>query len=513
MQLSSPEKWMKKDKKHLIKKIDRRRSKKGARAIITLLLALIAVIIIAVSTGVIQIHQLRADLNQRLSYAAENIDSGRFQRALGYSSEALALAERLRDNDAITEINTQIRYIETIIRGDQLFGEGRYQTAKEAYILATRYLSNLQSFSAVYVEDMILTTERYIEFYALLEQAESLFHLFDLEAAILVYEEAGEIAEKLSFAEGLDMVAEGIASVRERITLVKIYEGHQLILLGDERVARNQYEESIPFFVQALEIFEEVQYSQGIELAGLRIIAADRLILERDQQQEPDQPQAPQEPGVEDYPPDGSDPDGGVPESARDANYEHNRLINFDMRSLIDYQNRSPASDIRMGTSENRNEGWYNGCGWVAAYNALIILDNPQHPAEIVRYYESTGGTVFGGVFGTYPHAIEGYLQGLGYNVEHALFPRVSADIDEAIRTARVGILAYAHTRGAHYATVMYREEDDRFIVYNDSSARARSASLGLQNESRTGAVIDSVSALLRGSPEILFSFSLITVP
>ena len=193
-------------------------------------------------------------------------------------------------------------------------------------------------------------------------------------------------------------------------------------------------------------------------------------------------------------------------------NYEHNSGISFDLTTLIENQNRSPANQVRMGTREGMNEGWYNGCGWVAVYNALILLGNPKHPAEIVMYFETTGGTVFGGVFGTYPNAIESYLASLGYNVKHTLFPKLTVNIDDVARASRVIILAYAHKSAAHYATVEYREDIDKFIVYNDGFARARSANFGFQNETAAGAAIDSISAFISETSDILFSFSLIAV-
>jgi len=165
-----------------------------------------------------------------------------------------------------------------------------------------------------------------------------------------------------------------------------------------------------------------------------------------------------------------------------------------------------------MGSREGMNEGWYNGCGWVATYNALILLGTPEHPAEIVRYFETSGGTVFGGVFGTYPNSIESYIRSLGFSVNHAMFPQLSMNIDNAIKASRVSILAYVHTSAAHYATIEYREDIGKFVVYNDRFARTRSESLGFQNDTNVGAVIDSIAAFINNTPDILFSFSLITV-
>jgi len=158
------------------------------------------------------------------------------------------------------------------------------------------------------------------------------------------------------------------------------------------------------------------------------------------------------------------------------------------------------------------NEGWYNGCGWIAAYNALVVLETPVHPAEIVRYFEESGGIVLGGVFGTYPNTIEEYMRSQGYRVSHTLFPQLSTSLDDAIKGSRVSILAYLHSSAAHYVAIEYREDIGRFVVYNDSFAQARSSRLGFQNETSAGAAIDSIDALISGTPEIRLSFSLITI-
>jgi len=204
--------------------------------------------------------------------------------------------------------------------------------------------------------------------------------------------------------------------------------------------------------------------------------------------------------------------DTGSGQGGQDSNYDHNRSIDFDMTAFIDDQRQWPANQVRMGATDGRNEGWYNGCGWVAAFNALMLLGNPQHPADIVRHFETDGGMVFGGVLGTYPHAIERLFISMGYDVSHTLFPSATLNIDDAIRKSGTGILAYAHTRAAHFIMVEYREEDGRFIIYNDNLARARSAHLGLDNESGVGAVVDSVDSFLQNTQQILFPFSLITI-
>ena len=341
------------------------------------------------------------------------------------------------------------------------------------------------------------SSEIIILFYTLCKQAETFAEISDYNAAISMYEEARSVAQTLPFPAGVKRAGAGIDEMHERILIAKRIEAMNLFVEGERFYNENQYADALEFFYSALELYVELEDQQNITLTKARIDYSERKLAEPENQ-DSDEPKDTQEENDE--------------QMEISMNYEHNISINFDLRTLIDNQNQKPATLIKMGSSHGRNEGWYNGCGWVATYNALIILGNPEHPAEIVRYFEESGGAVLGGVFGTYPNAIADYLRRLGYNINHKLFPQRSANIDELIKNSRVAILAYAHTSAAHYTTIEYRDDIEKFIIYNDNYARARSASLGFQNDAPVGAVIDSVAEFIINTPNILFSFSLITV-
>jgi len=477
--------------------------KKGRKAASFFLFVIIVIAAAILLLWVIRRQQLREDMEQLLAGVIVDIDNGRYTAALNDAVQAWDLAERLRDNEYISEINARIRLIEEIIHADELFENESYQSAMDAYMLALRYAVETGNIATGYLAKMIATTERYIDFYDLIQDAETLVEHINYEEALSLYQQAVTVAATLSFADGKELAAAGIADVKERIELAKRSEAAQFILQGDWSLQNGFLAEAIVFFERALEIFRELDDSQGISLVSFRIGTAQSSLADSELQVE-QEAQDGQQSNLD------ANPDATQEEA--ESNYEYNQRLIFDMRALIDDQYKRPANQVRMGSAGGRNEGWYNGCGWVSTYNALILLDDPCHPADIVRYFESSGGTVFGGVFGTYPHAIERYLKYLGYKVDHALFPRIPANIDDIIKASRVCIIAYAHTSAAHYIAVEYRQEDGRFIVYNDNLARNRSVSLGLDEVSSKGAVIDSVSAFINNTPEILFAFSLIRV-
>jgi len=421
--------------------------RKPGRMRVTLIicLILIAAIVVCLLFWDAHIRQLRSEMESHLAGAITYIENGIYTLAQRDIADALALAQRLRDNDAIDELNAQLKLIKAIALGDEHFEGGDYHAALKAYLLANDLTLLISNLDPGFIREKIANTEAYI---AMQKEAENFF------------------------SQGEHLYADG------------------------------RYHSSIVLFQRAIDLYQRLNDHERIGAAVNWIdLAEQRIEEQRKAELESREP-----PSQDDTQDDTSEQDDTK------TSYEQNLSIAFDMKTLIDDQNRRPANQIIMGSTDGHNEGWYNGCGWVATYNALILLGTPRHPADIVDYFETSGGTVMGGVFGTYPYAIEMYLKDLGYSVNHTLFPQLVMDIDEAIRASGAGILAYAHTSAAHYVAIEYRKDIDKFIVYNDRFARTMSENLGLQNETRTGAAINSVAALMNNTPDILFSFSLITV-
>ena len=479
-----------------------------------------------VSWRFVHIRELRSEMESHIAGVVAHVSHDRYDFALNDALEALALAERLRDSDAEGEIEKTIRFIEAVLRAKVLFGAGSYLAARDAYQMAhdlAARLNNLDLHHVAlrYTTNMAAITEGYIRVLTMIERAGDLLEQAEFEAALSLYEDADRLAAMLFFADGRALAEAGIKDTTERINQAKREQAGVAESLGDLNYMNRHYTESIAFYQYAIEIFTELDDSFEVFSLGAKIELAERGLerqkveqeaadAEKDDTQDQKQDEA-LENGL-DEPLDEASEDPVMPENGDMSNFDHNSSIFFDMVSLIDDQRLRPANQIRMGSIDGRNEGWYNGCGWVAAYNALILLDAPRHPSEIVRHFESGGGTVMEGLFGTYPRAIEGLFIDSGYNVSHVLFPQSSIDLDAAIKASNVSILAYLHTRAAHYVAIEYSEADDKFIVYNDGYARARSVSLGYDNNSAAGAVIDSPAALIRQTPNILFSFSLITI-
>lgn len=94
----------------------------------------------------------------------------------------------------------------------------------------------------------------------------------------------------------------------------------------------------------------------------------------------------------------------------------------------------------------------YNGCGWIAIYNMLLMLGERERPADLIRYLEEQGvfrGAILGGCMGTYPWSVVGYFRRRGRRVRWGLRKSTIARLAE---TAKAGALFYQRPNGtAHY--------------------------------------------------------------
>ena len=131
------------------------------------------------------------------------------------------------------------------------------------------------------------------------------------------------------------------------------------------------------------------------------------------------------------------------------------------MNDLIYNQTKIPKNQWRYGLRTSAA----TGCGWIATYNALRLMDYRAVPEELIRYYErqlplihGNGGTIIQGP------AL--FFQKHGFPVETL---SVTERFDEAAKNADVCILFYYWRKkikiGAHFVTVQYK--NGKFTGYN----------------------------------------------
>ena len=105
------------------------------------------------------------------------------------------------------------------------------------------------------------------------------------------------------------------------------------------------------------------------------------------------------------------------------------------------------------------------GCGWIAAYNALVLMGREPDPEEIIRAYQAQVPLLHGNA-GTLALAPVWYFRSRGFRATHtARYDR----FDAMAREAEACVLFYYWRKGckfgAHFVAVQYRE--GQFWGYN----------------------------------------------
>lgn len=131
------------------------------------------------------------------------------------------------------------------------------------------------------------------------------------------------------------------------------------------------------------------------------------------------------------------------------------------MDDLIYNQTKIPKDQWRYGLRSSAA----TGCGWIATYNALRLMDYQAEPEELIRYYERQLPLIHGNA-GTIIQGPAFFFRGAGFPVETL---SVTERFDEAVKNADVAILFYYWRRklklGAHFVTVQYK--NGKFTGYN----------------------------------------------
>ncbi len=153
-------------------------------------------------------------------------------------------------------------------------------------------------------------------------------------------------------------------------------------------------------------------------------------------------------------------------------------------------QNIGKVANLRFGFFKSS----YNGCGWIATYNALLLLGKKPKAEEIISEYELTGAVLYG-VFGIQPYAITHYFRFRGYKVTVTYN---SKKFDKVAKENTANIIWYWHKSGAHYVALHWNGK--KFIgynTYNDSKGPdnwGKSISSMLASKGWTATLLVSIS-------------------
>ena len=149
-------------------------------------------------------------------------------------------------------------------------------------------------------------------------------------------------------------------------------------------------------------------------------------------------------------------------EVTKEVNYNHNKEQTQLPQGFIDDQ--TEIDYMKMGFY---GASW-NGCGWIATYNVMLMLGRPQPAADIIKHYDQTGNNILFGTFGAAPGAVTRYFANQKVSGKYNAIPfSMPSDIETVAQNASACMILYAHSRGAHYAAFQWN--GTRYDVYNDN--------------------------------------------
>ena len=129
---------------------------------------------------------------------------------------------------------------------------------------------------------------------------------------------------------------------------------------------------------------------------------------------------------------------------------EKNRQLNVN--GFIFSQRSKAVANMRFGLKPI----WYNGCGIIAVYNALLLLGFQFDLRNIADYFERRGKMLWG-LFGTKPWSIGGFFKKNGFKIRLCRWKKADNG---------VYVIAVWNKRpGMHYMAV--KKDDDGIRVYN----------------------------------------------
>ena len=150
--------------------------------------------------------------------------------------------------------------------------------------------------------------------------------------------------------------------------------------------------------------------------------------------------------------------------SLSDSHYDHNLSLKFGSKHITNQSDKdSVARKAKMGFANFGS----NACGWIAAYNALISINEGKHPANIIRYIENNNGLIADGNFGVNPAVYNDLFKHYGLKSSTTY---TATNLDKTVQAGRTAILCYFNdksdiTQGAHYININW--DGKQYTAYN----------------------------------------------
>jgi len=291
---------------------DPNRKKRIKKIIIISVIVAVVLIVIALVLFFWLRHrqQLRTDMEDHLTRVVMHIEHNNFPGALAEVQGAEDLARRLRNQDALRQIDTYLQLIEAVILGDTRLDEGRFQEAQDAFLRGQGYAVLMDRLGYDDIGRRLEITENFINFFSLMELGDSLVALGNYEMALTIFNEARVQASSLFFSAGRQQALDAIADVHvlmiredereaaaagavqaereaeaaERAAVIAA--AAELIAQGDREFAAGDYIAARAFFQMAREMYLDIGDQTAAATAAARIALAESRLANREEQEE-----------------------------------------------------------------------------------------------------------------------------------------------------------------------------------------------------------------------------------
>ncbi|GHU63751.1 hypothetical protein FACS189418_7660 [Clostridia bacterium] len=142
------------------------------------------------------------DMNAYIESAEKYINYDNYIKAADEVTEALNLANKVKNQKKITELDQMKKLLEQILLADDALQNRDYAKADEAYRAALKMSEESGNVAKTYIEGQILKNGNYKEVYDLIDKGDMMLGLGDTNGARSYYLEAKALATKIFYQEG-----------------------------------------------------------------------------------------------------------------------------------------------------------------------------------------------------------------------------------------------------------------------------------------------------------------------
>lgn len=230
--------------------------------------------------------QKRENMEQFFSNVETYIEDNNFIRAEEECEKALELAEKLNDSEAKEKYNSYLISLEAVIGADDIYDEGDYTEAKDAYLTAKARVRYADNAGLSYIEKKLEQISQYEQVYDSIALGDSLLELESYELAEEKYLEAKKAAASIYFADGkqqaldaLDALYEKWSAALEETEAQSMEQASaqvsaaELVTQGDESYSEGDYDGAMVFYLIALEKYSQLEDTTQIAFLNKKIAA------------------------------------------------------------------------------------------------------------------------------------------------------------------------------------------------------------------------------------------------